>query len=541
MEEYCLYLRKSRADAEAEARGEGETLTRHKRTLLELANRLQLNVTEIHQEVVSGETIAARPAMQKLLSEVEKGVWAGVLVMEVERLARGDTIDQGIVAQTFKFSDTKIITPVKIYDPANEYDEEYFEFGLFMSRREYKTINRRLQQGRMASVKEGKYVANSPPYGYVRKKLSDGKGYTLEPHPEQSLVVSMIFALYTEGEYAPDGTQKRLGDTLIAHRLNAMGIPSRKGGVWSASSIRDILKNPVYMGKIRWNARPVVKKMAGGRVVITRPRTNAETQILADGLHEAIVDEAVFRAAQSYRKTSPPLPIGTERIIKNPLVGLIFCGKCGRRMVRRPYPKSRGQPDTVLCPNPACGNVSVALYIMEARILAALSEWLEAYEIDFSVSGTAPPCDPMEQSKKMLQKKEAVLSALEKQQSRLCSLLEEGIYTKELFLERSRLLHEKTEAVRRNLQVFTANMAETRCQNQYHWNGLKSMRLCDLYWMLPTAGAKNELLKKLLKKVIYIKEKNGRWHNAPDEFELILYPKLPREKPQMTFNNTDRI
>lgn len=88
--------------------------------------------------------------------------------MEVERLARGDTIDQGIVAQTFKFSDTKIITPIKTYNPNNEFDEEYFEFGLFMSRREYKTINRRLQRGRMASVKDGKYVANKAPYGYNR-------------------------------------------------------------------------------------------------------------------------------------------------------------------------------------------------------------------------------------------------------------------------------------------------------------------------------------------------------------------------------------
>ena len=94
--------------------------------------------------------------------------------MEVERLARGDTIDQGIVAQTFKLSCTKIITPMKTYDPNNEYDEEYFEFGLFMSRREYKTINRRLQRGRVASVKEGKYVGNKSPYGYTRMKLEHG-------------------------------------------------------------------------------------------------------------------------------------------------------------------------------------------------------------------------------------------------------------------------------------------------------------------------------------------------------------------------------
>lgn len=146
--EYCIYLRKSRADMDAEAHGEGETLARHEKALLELAKRQRLNITQIHREIVSGDTIAARPVMQQLLQEVQAGQWAGVLVMEVERLARGETIDQGIVAQSFQYSGTKIVTPLKTYDPTNEYDEEYFEFGLFMSRREYKTIKRRLMRGR---------------------------------------------------------------------------------------------------------------------------------------------------------------------------------------------------------------------------------------------------------------------------------------------------------------------------------------------------------------------------------------------------------
>lgn len=156
---HCLYLRKSRADIEAEAHGEGETLARHEKLLLEVAKRGHYNITQIYREIVSGETIAARPVVQKLLQEVEDGKWEGVLVVEVERLARGDTIDQGVMAQAFKYSGTKIITPLKVYDPANEFDEEYFEFGLFMSRREYKTINRRLVRGRNASAKEGKWVS----------------------------------------------------------------------------------------------------------------------------------------------------------------------------------------------------------------------------------------------------------------------------------------------------------------------------------------------------------------------------------------------
>ena len=170
----------------------------------------------IYREIVSGETIAARPVMQKLLSDVGAGKWKGIFVVEVERLARGETIDQGLVAQTFKYSNTKIITPLKTYNPNDEFDEEYFEFGLYMARREYKTINRRLQRGRTLSAKEGKYVGNTPPYGYSRVKLKGQKGYTLEPKPDEARIVKLIYKWYTNGELQEDGTYERLGVSLIA-------------------------------------------------------------------------------------------------------------------------------------------------------------------------------------------------------------------------------------------------------------------------------------------------------------------------------------
>ena len=161
---YAIYLRKSREDIEAEKYGEGETLARHEKILTTLAKKRSLPISKIYREVVSGETISERKEMQKLLKDVENEKWTGVLVVEVERLARGDTADQGSVAKAFKYSHTKIITPVKTYDPDNEFDEEYFEFGLFMSRREYKTINRRLQRGREISVQEGKFVRQYPSF-----------------------------------------------------------------------------------------------------------------------------------------------------------------------------------------------------------------------------------------------------------------------------------------------------------------------------------------------------------------------------------------
>ena len=90
-------------------------------------------------------------------------MWDGALVMDVDRLARGDTIDQGRVQRAFFYSNTRIVTPNKTYDPANEYDNEYFEFSLFISRREYATIKRRMQRGRERSSSDGYYVGNVAP------------------------------------------------------------------------------------------------------------------------------------------------------------------------------------------------------------------------------------------------------------------------------------------------------------------------------------------------------------------------------------------
>lgn len=305
--QYSLYLRKSRADLEAEERGEGETLARHEKMLIELARRYGFSIGKIYREIVSGESIEARPVVQELLKDVESGRWKGVLVVEVERLARGDTIDQGRVAKSFKFSNTKIITPIKIYDPNDEFDEEYFEFGLFMSRREYKTINRRLQRGRVSSVKEGKYVGSVAPFGYDRVKLVKDKGYTLAKNDEAP-VVEKMFQLYAYNEIAINE---------VVRRLNLAGYKPRKAKEWTISGVKDILSNQIYIGKIRWDSRKTVKEYRNGKIVNTRPRN--ENYTLCDGLHEPIIDMETWNIVQEKRSKHTPAVIH-NKVVQNPLV-----------------------------------------------------------------------------------------------------------------------------------------------------------------------------------------------------------------------------
>ena len=70
----CIYLRKSRQDEELEKKGQYDTLAKHRKELLETAKAMHLDIVDIKQELVSGDTIASRPKMIELLEEVKQGM-----------------------------------------------------------------------------------------------------------------------------------------------------------------------------------------------------------------------------------------------------------------------------------------------------------------------------------------------------------------------------------------------------------------------------------------------------------------------------------
>ena len=521
---YCIYLRKSRKDTEKYTLDQSDPLERHEKILLELAEKMNIQIKETYKEVVSGDTINSRPVMKKLLSEVGMKKWCGVLVIEIERLARGNTIDQGIVAQTFKLSNTKIITPIKIYDPTNEYDEEYFEFGLFMSRREYKTINRRLQRGKIQSIKEGKYVANQPPYGYKRKKIYNKKGFTLSPQKEESKVVKLIFDLYTNGEYQSKNNYKRLGASLIAQKLNQMYIPTRKGGHWSSSTIRGILKNPIYIGKIRWNFRPTLKKVENGEIKISRPKSSDGNYILHKGLHPAIINKKTFDLAQEILNKKKKTPVNNNLSIKNPLAGLIICGKCGHKMLRRPYKKNNEIKSTLICNYKHCENVSSDLNLVEQRLIEAITPWMKKYSLPSDNKILEKEYSQIKNIKNMellLLKKR--LNTLEKQMDKSYDMLEQNVYTKEEFIKRKKQTEEKIKILKLKYSILEKKDNLNLCNNNYTYK----KGLMETYLSIKNPKIKNLILKEIIEKVIYTKEKGNRWDSFHDVFELKIYPKLP--------------
>ena len=148
---------------------------------------------------------------------------------------------------------------------------------------------------------------NIAPFGYDRVKLSNMKGYTLKPNKDEAPIVKEIFRLY-----AFENTTI----SSIAKQLNNMNFKPRISDKWSISSIKDILSNPTYTGKLVWNRRKQKKKTKNGHLVISRPRNN--NFLIYEGLHESIIDSKTWNLVQEKRKQNIP-KIKHNNIIQNPL------------------------------------------------------------------------------------------------------------------------------------------------------------------------------------------------------------------------------
>lgn len=518
MERVCMYLRKSRADLEAEARGEGETLAKHKKALLKLAKQQELQVITIREEVVSGESLIHRPQMLELLKEVEAGTYDAVLVMDIDRLGRGDKVDQGLIERAFRVSGTKIITPRKIYDPNDEWDEEYMEFESFMARRELKLINRRLQRGRIASVEEGNYIATRPPYGYLIHKTDRER--TLVPHPEQAPIVQMIFHWYTHQDPG-----RRMGSSKIANELNRRGYRSYTGKDWTSASVLAILKNAVYAGRVQWKKKEEKKSAEPGKRKDTRTRPRHEW-IDVPGKHEPLVTMETFQKAQDLLGRSYHVPYQLQRGITNPLAGLIKCERCGSSMVMRPY---TNQLPHLKCGNHLCQNRSSRFAYVEKHLLNGLKEWLAEYKAEWGKRKRP------ERNERLIEAKRAALRSLERerkelegQKDRLHDLLERGIYDEETYHERYTALAERMEHLQAAIKQAEDDIAAELTREQAQKKIIPKVEsVLDLYDRTDDPAKKNNLLKSVLEKAVYRKEK---WQRG-DHFTLTLYPKIPQLNP----------
>lgn len=265
-EEILEYLRKSRADDPLLS--VEEVLSRHEQILDEWAERnLGAKIPEEnkYREVVSGETIADRPEVQEVLKKIESPKIKAILIVEVQRLSRGDLEDAGRLIKLLRYTNTLVITPQKIYDLRDEYDRDAFERELKRGNEYLEYQKKIMNRGKLLSVSQGNYIGSEPPYGYDKIWVTEGKRKcpTLAINEEEANVVRMIFDMYVNQD---------MGRPNICYRLDELGIKPPRGERWSHAGLKDLLENVHYLGKVKWNWRKTVTIVEDGEIIKTNPK-----------------------------------------------------------------------------------------------------------------------------------------------------------------------------------------------------------------------------------------------------------------------------
>lgn len=496
VDKYAIYLRKSRADEEAEQSEGEDTLSRHRRILTDLAARKGLYVEEIYEEVISGQTIEARPEIQRLIRACYEGKYKGIIVIEVTRLSRGSQGDAQIIMDCLKYSNHNdgllVITPTKTYDIAHSpEDEEYMEFELFMSRREYKMIHKRMDRGKKQSVVEGNYMGSYRPYGY--NIIKGKKTRTLIPNDEEAPVVKMIYDWAVNENMTPG---------KIAHKLTLMGVSTYTGTrEWSKYTIQQILTNPVYKGSVRWNDRMEIKTMIDGELVRMRPKKTRNDQYMEyEGKHKqhALIDEETFEKASSRFKSDRTK---SKMKLVNHLAGLIVCKKCGRLMsYQKHYDRPNTSPRIIHRYTNLCKIKSVAMDDVTNAIIHGLKLYIEDFELQLKDLPTVNESS-IESQISILNKE---LTKIQKRLDKLFEAWEDGQISNNEFVDRKAVNNEKIENIKTQIFELENTIPEKTEIEQ------KTVMLYDALNALTDdsidAKIKNTYLKQIVNRIEYDRE-----------------------------------
>ncbi|CAK7087423.1 MAG: hypothetical protein ENTB_04219 [Enterocloster aldenensis] len=309
-----------------------------------------------------------RPAFQRLLSDIYSGKIKALVIKDFSRFSR-DYIEAGnLLENIFPTLGVRFISVADRYD---SFETDGSASSLLIPIKNLinsfysKDISRKVSSAVHARQLAAAHIPSMIPYGYIK---STTREYRFEPDPETAANVTRIFQMRVEG----------VPLNQIARRLEADGIPCPgklrylRGqshdkryatSRWSAQLVKQILKNPTYLGHLVFGRMPTALYL--GKPDYHYEPDESKWRVLED-MHEPLVTQEIFdcvkaMAAEGKAAWEEKLAKSKEFRAKNvPLFhNVLFCGDCGTHMG---YHRNTHNPELMtgsyLCPSYNYGTCS---------------------------------------------------------------------------------------------------------------------------------------------------------------------------------------
>jgi len=285
---------------------EGYSIKAQQDLLMEYAQKHSFSIIDSYvDEGKSGKSIEGRPQMSRLINDAKQNKFDVVLIYKLDRLAR-KTKDSLEIVEILESHKAQLISLSESIDTTTPHGKMFYTILSSIAEMEREQIVNRVKMGMTQRAKEGGWNGGLC-FGY------DLKEKTLVANEEEAKVIKSIF------EYSDQG----FGYKKTVGILNRKGYKTKRGREFSIATVKGILDNPLYIGKIRFNQyENWAEKRRSGK---------NDNPILVDGKHEAIISIELWESVQEKRSSRSYKPI--QSATPYFLTKLIRCPQCGAGMV----------------------------------------------------------------------------------------------------------------------------------------------------------------------------------------------------------------
>ncbi|SHJ87228.1 site-specific DNA recombinase [Hathewaya proteolytica DSM 3090] len=476
---------------------EGYSIDEQERLLIEWCRKMDYEVYKCYADRgISGKDIKSRPALKELLSDAEEKKFDMVLSWKINRVSRKleDVLKIVNLLENNNISFKSYSEPFETDTPAGKMQ---FQMMALIGEFERGTIAQNVKMGMCAKARTGEWCGGKV-LGYdlvpLEKQKGDKRTKTiLTINEREAESVRLIFNEYADGK----------GYKAITNQLNKLGYKTKKRNSFSVGSIRDILTNPVYIGKIRYNVRQNWSEK--------RRRNINANPIITDGIHEPIIDEKLWDKVQAIMESKKGKP---SRIYDGeyPLTGILRCPKCGAGMVisRTTNKLADGTKKRIAyycCGNwknkgtSVCNSNTIRVDKANEYVFSKLSELLSNEKMVKTIVNNVNKerIRKVNPAKKDLSKIDNELEKLDKKRAKLFEAYEDEIITKEEFKLRKEELMKRVKVLEEEKAPLLVTLSDD-VNEEVPYELVKS--ILENFSKVLTESSTREQQKKLLHMII---------------------------------------
>lgn len=484
---------------------------------------------------ISGKNITNRPGIKQLLNDATNNKFDLVVVWKLNRISR-KLLDILNIVELLNKHNIAFRSLTENFETETPSGKLQLNIMGAIGEFERETIAENVKMGLLARAREGRWNGGIV-LGYDLVELpNEGKkrkNTRLEINKREANTVRRIFELYSQGH----------GYKAVVNRINKEGHKTKRNGEFAVSTVKEILQNPVYIGKIRYNVRQDWSKKR-------RNNINANP-ILSDGIHEPIVDVETWEKVQVILK---------ERSKKHnkvydcefPLTGILKCPVCGAGMtISRSTSKrkdgTRRVNEYYSCGNwknkgtVVCNSNSIRVEVADEYVLNKIMELINNEYILKKVVDSInqnkstklkPILEQLEQIKKEIEK-------LTDKKSKNIELYEDGILDKSELSIRVKVINDDIEKLKyreqelkQDLQLAEGDPIPFELVNEV------MQRFKEVFLEMSTSQQRKQLIHLLVSKITINKEREIESIEIQINDDVITYlmkDRLPKEQGNLSF------